>query len=227
MLLLSAAGLRVLCTRFGLSIPVSLMAWLLLGFGVSTLNTAAGLIVALWFFMLEARKRYYTRLSDAQFNAAQVVVVIYTVIALGTLIAAIPMSLLSLPDMQVVGNNSSNYSYHWYTDHTAGQLPQAGVMHVSIWVFRLAMLAWSLWLVFALLRWAKWFWLCVNEGGFWKKIEKPTTTKKDVKGLTNAYNRLKNYKPTSEAVDLGEEKGDILKLNSSFGLYSRPKEVVK
>jgi hypothetical protein len=37
-----------------------------------------------------------------------------------------------------------------------------------------------------------------------KKMEKPTTTKKDVKGMTNAYNRLKNYKPTSEEVELDE-----------------------
>ena len=37
-----------------------------------------------------------------------------------------------------------------------------------------------------------------------KKMEKPTTTKKDVKGMTNAYNRLKGYKPTSEEVELDE-----------------------
>ena len=38
-----------------------------------------------------------------------------------------------------------------------------------------------------------------------KKMEKPTTTNKDVKGMTNAYNRLKNYKPTSEEVEQVEE----------------------
>jgi hypothetical protein len=37
-----------------------------------------------------------------------------------------------------------------------------------------------------------------------KKMEQPTTTKKDVKGMTNAYNRLKGYKPTSEEVELDE-----------------------
>ena len=50
-----------------------------------------------------------------------------------------------------------------------------------------------------------------------KKMEKPTTTKKDVKGMTNAYNRLKGYKPTSEAVDLGEEKGDVHVRNKKSG----------
>ena len=50
-----------------------------------------------------------------------------------------------------------------------------------------------------------------------KKMDKPTTDKKDVKGLTNAYNRLKNYKPTSEAVELGEEKGDVHVRNKKSG----------
>ncbi|MDZ7923336.1 MAG: hypothetical protein U5M23_04605 [Marinagarivorans sp.] len=203
-LLLCAIGLRIVCTRLKLSIPVSLIAWLLLGFGISTLNTGAGLIVAAWFFVLEARKRGHARLDDSQFNVVQVMVFIYTLIALGTLIAAIPMSLLSLPDMQVVGNNSSNYDYHWYTDHSEGNLPSAGVVHVSIWVFRLAMLAWSLWLVFALLHWAKWFWLCVNEGGFWRKIEKPekavkvTEAKPRVTAAIEKEKETTQYLPPSE-----------------------------
>jgi hypothetical protein len=50
-----------------------------------------------------------------------------------------------------------------------------------------------------------------------KKMEKPTTTKKDVKGMTNAYNRLKNYKPTSEAVELGEDRGDVRVRNKASG----------
>jgi hypothetical protein len=50
-----------------------------------------------------------------------------------------------------------------------------------------------------------------------KKMEKPTTDKKDVKGLTNAYNRLKNYKPTSEAVELEEDRGDVRVRNKTSG----------
>lgn len=50
-----------------------------------------------------------------------------------------------------------------------------------------------------------------------KKMEKPTTDKKDVKGLTNAYNRLKNYKPTSEAVELEEDSGEVHVRNKKSG----------
>lgn len=50
-----------------------------------------------------------------------------------------------------------------------------------------------------------------------KKMEKPTTTKKDVKGMTNAYNRLKNYKPTSEAVELDEGMDTVHVRNRNSG----------
>ena len=50
-----------------------------------------------------------------------------------------------------------------------------------------------------------------------KKMEKPTTDKKDVKGLTNAYNRLKNYKPTSESVDLDEGSDTVHVRNKTSG----------
>jgi len=50
-----------------------------------------------------------------------------------------------------------------------------------------------------------------------KKMEKPTTDKKDVKGMTNAYNRLKNYKPTSEAVELEEDSGEVHVRNKKSG----------
>jgi hypothetical protein len=36
-------------------------------------------------------------------------------------------------------------------------------------VYRLLMLAWSLWLAASLLNWLKWGWGCYSHGGFWKK----------------------------------------------------------
>jgi hypothetical protein len=60
-----------------------------------------------------------------------------------------------------------------------------------------------------------------------KKMEKPTTTNKDVKGMTNAYNRLKNYKPTSEEVEHIEEGGmpsSVIKHKQSLATKS-PEEL--
>jgi len=47
-------------------------------------------------------------------------------------------------------------------------LPQAGTVSVPLFIYRLAMLAWSLWLVFALLRWIRWGWGCFSHGGLWR-----------------------------------------------------------
>ena len=41
---------------------------------------------------------------------------------------------------------------------------------------KLAILAWALWLAFALLKWLRWGWDCFSAGGLWKpkpKLEKP------------------------------------------------------
>jgi hypothetical protein len=37
-------------------------------------------------------------------------------------------------------------------------------------VYRGAMLAWSLWLALALLRWLRWGWLAFSSGGLWRNV---------------------------------------------------------
>jgi hypothetical protein len=37
-----------------------------------------------------------------------------------------------------------------------------------LWFYRGAMLAWALWLSFALLRWLPWAWRAYNTGGLWR-----------------------------------------------------------
>jgi len=44
----------------------------------------------------------------------------------------------------------------------------AWVISVPLLVYRLAMLAWALWLAIALLRWLRWGWECVTTGGGWR-----------------------------------------------------------
>ena len=59
-------------------------------------------------------------------------------------------------------------------------MPIGAVFSVSIGLYRLAMLLWSLWLVFALLRWAKWGWQYFNDGVLWKNKEQNETVAKNV-----------------------------------------------
>ena len=70
--------------------------------------------------------------------------------------------------MKVTGNGSYNYLYKWYQDNSGEQLPAGTVYSVSMWLYRIAMLAWSLWIVFALINWGRWGWACISQDGLWK-----------------------------------------------------------
>jgi hypothetical protein len=54
-------------------------------------------------------------------------------------------------------------------DRTEGLTPESGVLSVSLWFYRAAMLAWALWLSFALLRWLTWAWRAFGQGGMWRR----------------------------------------------------------
>lgn len=149
--------------------PLKPYQWLLLLIGMSTVNAVGGILVVLWFFAMAKRKTSADSLSHRWFNLTQFVLVLLTAAALISLMSTIPMSLLSTPDMQITGNSSNNYFLNWYQDHSDGDFPQGWVVSTSIWVYRLTMLLWSLWMVFALIKWIRWGWSCFSEGGLWKR----------------------------------------------------------
>ena len=162
-----ALGLAV--RRWRLSIPLSIAQWLLLGIGMSTVNTAGSLAVVAWFFALEARRSRALPERPLTHNLIQLTLIALTLIAAASLAYTIPQSLLAAPDMQVTGNGSSHLDYRWYQDRAAAELPQGAVFSLPLWSYRLAMLAWSLWLAFALLGWARWGWDCLTQGGLWRR----------------------------------------------------------
>jgi hypothetical protein len=166
-ILIIAAALGNITRRQSLSVPVNTWQWLLLALGMSTVNMVGSIPVVLWFFAMEARRRRPPDPSSSLFNIVQIGLVGLSIIALLSLFYTIPESLLSAPNMQVAGNGSSNYFYQWYQDHSSDSLPQGWVFSLPLLVFRIAMLAWSLWIVFALLRWMKWGWLCLSTGQLW------------------------------------------------------------
>ncbi|HAN27507.1 MAG TPA: hypothetical protein DCP75_07270, partial [Haliea salexigens] len=89
-------------------------------------------------------------------------------IALATLVSAIPLGLLSSPDMLVTGNNSWSHLYNFFQDRAAAdQFPTATVVSVSLMVYRAVMLAWALWLANKLLRWVAWGWQAYSKSGVW------------------------------------------------------------
>ncbi|WEN14814.1 hypothetical protein PY254_16515 [Rhodanobacter sp. AS-Z3] len=151
--------------------PLRFRHWLLLGLGFSAFAWSAYALVVFWLILLGLRAR---RLPAEQgsvtlFNLQQAGLAALTVLALLVLIGAVPTGLLGLPDMHVAGNGSMASSLRWFADQSTGLLPSCGVLSVSLWYYKLAMLAWALWLANALIGWLQWAFQSWTHGGYWRK----------------------------------------------------------
>jgi hypothetical protein len=173
-ILLGAVFLSLLGRRLSMPLPIGLVGWLLLGIGLSTVNGYGVLVLAVFFFSLAFRQRVDpSSMSRLKFNVLQVALAFWAVVSLVTLVSAIPMGLLSTPDMLVTGNNSWSHLYHFFQDRAAqGNFPTATVVSVNLLVYRLVMLLWSLWLASRLIRWVAWGWQAFAEKGVWMPKKK-------------------------------------------------------
>jgi hypothetical protein len=156
--------------------PLKHWHWFLLLLGLSQIPLEAAAIVIAWLMVLGWR----FGLSSEQpryFNLLQVTIALLTLAALSVLCSAVAQGLLSSPDMQITGNHSSATMLNWYQDRSASTLPNASVFSLPLLVYRLLMLAWSLWLASALLNWLRWGWSCFASNGLWHKKLKVTVTK--------------------------------------------------
>jgi len=150
-------------------LPVKNWQWFILFLGMCTVSNFGGLIVIVWFLLMARRGVWTDATARPVFNAAQVGLVLLTSAAVAALVATIPISLLSAPQMQIVGNGSSSYEFCWYQDHAAGKLPVGWVISLPIWTYRITMLVWSFWMAWCLPRWAMWGWKAFSAGGLWEK----------------------------------------------------------
>ncbi len=161
--------------------PLRSHHWLLLAIGLSQAPILLALVVVAWLLALDQRARIAPqKLTTWSFNLLQIGILLLTLAALGSLFHAVQHSLLGLPEMQVAGNGSSAYQLYWYQDRIDSIPPAAEVISLPLLVYRLAMLAWALWLAFALLRWLRWGWASLSHGGLWRPIEprlKPTRSR--------------------------------------------------
>ncbi len=158
--------------------PLRAHHWFLLGIGLSQAPLVAAGSVVIWVLALAWRRQAGAGISRAgAFDGLQVGLVLLTGVALFALFASIQQGLLGLPEMQIGGNGSGAGVLRWYQDRVAAQLPQPWVLSLPLWVYRVAMLAWSLWLARALVGWLRWGWGCFGEGGLWRplrsRVERP------------------------------------------------------
>jgi len=153
--------------------PLKLWQWVLLGIGFSTFSWLALVVVVAWLFALDWRTRAVPLRSVPLFNLAQIALALLTAVALLCLVAAIPQGLLGSPDMHVAGNGSMAQSLRWFADRSADALPQAGAISVPLWVYKIAMLAWALWLASAVIGWLRYGFAAWTREGYWRRAPRP------------------------------------------------------
>jgi hypothetical protein len=148
--------------------PLGVVSWFLLGLGLAQASVAAAALVVAWFIALAARRRYAASLGRGPFNAVQIVLGLWTLLALLSLLDGVHSGLLGYPDMLIEGNGSTGSQLNWYQDRFERELPTAWVLTLPLWVYRLLMLAWALWLARSILQWARWAWESFSAGGYWR-----------------------------------------------------------
>ena len=180
-ILLVVAALAVALGRVPWT-PLRARHWLLLGVGLTQAPLPASALVVVWLLALGYRGRLSeserTR-SAAAFDGLQVVLAALTLAALVALGIAIQKGLLGTPVMQIAGNGSGYDVLRWYQDRAGALLPQPWLLSLSLWFYRLAMLAWSLWVAQALVGWLRWGWRQWSAGGHWLRPGGPRPPRLD------------------------------------------------
>jgi hypothetical protein len=149
--------------------PLKLWQLILLGIGFSTFSWIAPLVVVAWLAAIDWRMRAEPPSSVVAFDLVQIGLAALTVLALVCLVAAIPQGLLGSPDMQIAGNGSYGHSLRWFADRSDGALPTAGTVSAPLWVYKVLMLAWALWLASAVVGWLRYGFAAWTRDGYWRK----------------------------------------------------------
>lgn len=151
--------------------PLSSFGWCALLSGVAQHDGMVWLLVICWFIVFALRSKIHSKIrSSILFNFMQISLAGYSIIFFSVLVFVLQFNLLQNADMQVSGAQSSNSILYWYSDRVSGSTPEAGFYSLSSWIWRGAMLVWSLWLANSLLSWVKWAWNNLGEGGGWRPL---------------------------------------------------------
>lgn len=148
--------------------PLRFHHWLLLGLGFSTFSWSVLAWVVVWLVAVSARDKWRVAGPWWLYNLMQVGVVAVTVIAMFLIVTQLPQGLLGTPDMHVIGNGSWGNHLIWFADRATAALPEAVALSLPMWVYKVLILAWALWLSLALLKWLPWTWQCFARDGFFR-----------------------------------------------------------
>ncbi|MBN1296363.1 hypothetical protein JXA80_06255, partial [bacterium] len=161
--------------------PLRFRHWFLLGLGLSQGGLAITVIVVGWLLLMHARAKLNLNVTPFRYNAAQIIGVMVTGMALIALIVAIGSGLLGRPDMSIAGNGSTQSYLEWYQDCLNRTLPEAMIVSVSLFFYRVAMLLWALWLAFYMISLVKWIWNQFSHPVFWRSFKENQAVTGNVK----------------------------------------------
>lgn len=163
--------------------PLTKLDAILVAVGATLANIWALLFVALWTLGVWWRAR--TKLDELPLYAyrlIQIALGLLAVIGLLALFFTVLSALQTPPDMYITSSSivSDRATYsaldahllRWFGDESSVELPTAWVFSLPFWVYQLTMLAWSLWLVFALIKWVRATFAALSEPMFWGKYER-------------------------------------------------------
>ena len=152
--------------------PLRRRDWVLLGLGLSTFSWGTLMLMAAWLFVMDYQQDIRDKLEKRQFNLLQAALGIFSVVVLVQLLTAVPNGLLGTPNMQIIDSDYQDNTLNWFADQSDGELPTGNTITAPMWLYKVAILLWALWLSFALIRWIPWAWRCYSRGGLWKgKVE--------------------------------------------------------
>lgn len=219
----------VLLVSIGLAMtnlaPLKFYQWFLLGIGMSMSNVVGSLFVAAWLIVLDMRKKWGEGLSSTKFNIMQLGIAGLTFFSMICLLMAISQGLLGHPSMNIVGNGSSGNFLRWYQDISDNNLPVAWLFSLPMFAYRIAMLAWALWLSFWLLSILKWGWHNFSEPILWathskhddtatQKLE--SETEEDLQSINEGTNTIKPEYSTQDKNKKTEKHSIWLTIKNLF-----------
>ena len=156
-------------------LPLSTTGTVLLGLGLAPTGLWGLPFVVAWLLVLRQRPAWRARLGPRTHNALQVLLVLGSLLALSVLLNALRVGLLGYPDLMVIGQDSNAHQLQWYADRYGSQSSSVQLLSMPLWVYRLLMLAWALWLALTLLGVLRWAWAHFSQGGLWQAAARPAS----------------------------------------------------
>lgn len=144
----------------------------ILAIGATLVQLSMLVFVGIWFLAVWLKSRAKEEITRPWlYRTGQVILGGITLLLLYVLLNTIVAALTNDPNMYISGLLSSNHVFAWFSDEIAGVVPTPWVLSFPKWVYFVLILAWSMWLVFALLRWIRDWWQTLKTPVLWVPID--------------------------------------------------------